>query len=414
MTGAWVDEHNADLYDKRMKSSITVAGASVIASLIVLTLAATAVILYVNLRSDEVTTRVEQRDEIRILITVDDGDELELAHVLFIATTTDQVALFDIPGNMGLIIDSLNRIDRIDTVYRADDISEYRVLVQNVLGVEIPYFISISRSGVANITDLIEGVELHIAEIFEQAGGAPTILLPAGNVVLDGPKFKLYLEYEDPNERDADRIARRQRIMQGFIAKIGARAAYLSRPEVKGYFTRHVRSNLDERSLLSLVNLFSRLDTSRMVNRRVQGATRVLESAGVEKELLFPHFEGQWLKETVRQVQETLAHSDLAGVGGQPIRIEILNGTTTVGLARRTEALFEERGFDVVNIGNASTNSVERTVVVDRRGNGALAERAAGVIRASRIEFDPADPDDLVVDVRIILGQDFDGTFVRP
>ncbi len=409
----WVDESTTDLYDTTMKSSMTVAGASVIAALIVVTLGVTAGVLYMNLRSDEITARVELRDEIRILIAVDDGDELELAHVLFIATATDQVALFDIPGNMGLIIESLNRIDRIDTVYRADDITEYRQLVQNVLGVEIPYYLALSREDVANLADLIEGVELHVAEIFEQAGGSPAILLPAGNVVLDGPKLKLYLAYEEPNERDVDRIVRRQRIMQGIIARVGERAEYVSRPEVKGYFTRYVRSNLDEPSLLALVNLFSRLDTSRMVNRRVQGATRVLESAGVEKELLFPHFEGQWLRETVRQVQETLAHSDLAGVGGQPIRVEILNGTTTVGLARRTEALFEERGFDVVNIGNAPSNSVEQTVVVDRRGNGALAERAAGVIRASRIEFDPADPDDIVVDVRIILGKDFDGTFVR-
>ena len=93
------------------------------------------------------------------------------------------------------------------------------------------------------------------------------------------------------------------------------------------------------------------------------------------------------------------------------VSMEVLNGTTSAGLARRTSQLYEDFGFDVRRFGNADSNQIDHTLVIDRRGTGELAERVAQVIEAERVITEVAPDSD--VDVTLILGRDFDGTVVR-
>jgi hypothetical protein len=93
------------------------------------------------------------------------------------------------------------------------------------------------------------------------------------------------------------------------------------------------------------------------------------------------------------------------------IRLEILNGTDVSGLATRTAELYRSYGFDVVAVGNAQSNEVEQTLVVDRVGSEVFARRTADIVRAPTVESEP-DPQ-AAVDVTVILGKDFDGRYVR-
>ncbi|MFW6339163.1 MAG: LytR C-terminal domain-containing protein, partial [Alkalispirochaetaceae bacterium] len=92
--------------------------------------------------------------------------------------------------------------------------------------------------------------------------------------------------------------------------------------------------------------------------------------------------------------------------------LEILNGTTTSGLARRTKQLFEGYGYDVVSFANAESDQIRNTVIIDRRGRPERSKRVADIIRAERIVTDVASAES-EADVTIVLGRDFDGTFVR-
>jgi len=96
------------------------------------------------------------------------------------------------------------------------------------------------------------------------------------------------------------------------------------------------------------------------------------------------------------------------------VSLEILNGTKTTGLARRTREIFQSFGFDVVSFSNAEDQDLEKTVVLDRRGNPENAGKVAQVIRCNRVLTEiPENAAQVPVDVTVILGKDFDGRYCK-
>ncbi|MEO8910884.1 MAG: LytR C-terminal domain-containing protein [Gemmatimonadaceae bacterium] len=88
---------------------------------------------------------------------------------------------------------------------------------------------------------------------------------------------------------------------------------------------------------------------------------------------------------------------------GVRIKVEVLNGTRTKGLARRATLFLRDLGFDVVGSG---TNAAQRTqtVVYDRSGHPDWAARVGRAMGSPVIE----QPDSSrYLDVTVILGVDW-------
>ena len=86
---------------------------------------------------------------------------------------------------------------------------------------------------------------------------------------------------------------------------------------------------------------------------------------------------------------------------GVRIRVEVLNATTTRGLARRGTFYLRDLGFDVVSSGN-SAERLDSTVVIVRNGRMDWGELAAKGLGGARVE---ARPDtSRYLDLTILLG----------
>ena len=87
---------------------------------------------------------------------------------------------------------------------------------------------------------------------------------------------------------------------------------------------------------------------------------------------------------------------------GVRIRVQVLNTTGVHGLARRATRLLRDRGFDVVEMGNA-TPALDTTVVLDRSGHLSWAASAAKVLypATARTERDSS----RYLDVTVLLGR---------
>jgi hypothetical protein len=68
---------------------------------------------------------------------------------------------------------------------------------------------------------------------------------------------------------------------------------------------------------------------------------------------------------------------------GVRVRVQVLNTTTTRGLARRATQLLRDRGFDVVEVGTTSP-TIDTTIVLDLSGHPAWADAAAKVMAPAR------------------------------
>ena len=137
------------------------------------------------------------------------------------------------------------------------------------------------------------------------------------------------------------------------------------------------------------------------------------------KELLFPFYDGQLIKDVVLQTVNALV-SENGALSNRVYVLEIKNGTTTQGLAHNTSALLRSAGYDVLRTMNADSNTVEKTEIISHIGNVEAATSLGNFIRCKNITVEELRTDDDIigngmdnVDFTIILGSDFDGRYVH-
>lgn len=90
---------------------------------------------------------------------------------------------------------------------------------------------------------------------------------------------------------------------------------------------------------------------------------------------------------------------------GERIRVEVLNATTTRGLARRATFALRDAGFDVVRFGTDDGGPRDSTLVLDRSGRREWAERVARALGGARVEARP--DSSRYLDVTVLLGADW-------
>jgi len=97
----------------------------------------------------------------------------------------------------------------------------------------------------------------------------------------------------------------------------------------------------------------------------------------------------------------TDAPSPLRVADSLRIRVQVLNGTKTHGLARRATMLLRDRGLDVVEIGTIGETR-DTTLVLDLSGHPEWAKRVAQIMGVTRIET--RTDSSRYLDIAVILG----------
>lgn len=92
----------------------------------------------------------------------------------------------------------------------------------------------------------------------------------------------------------------------------------------------------------------------------------------------------------------------------RPVRIQLLNGTTEKGLARRVSPRLRAMGFDIREVGNSGQRDTRECELIDRSGADSLGLILADSVRLPRSlvkhELNSAMVD---IDVTLILGRDY-------
>lgn len=93
-------------------------------------------------------------------------------------------------------------------------------------------------------------------------------------------------------------------------------------------------------------------------------------------------------------------HSDV-------IRVQILNGTNTQGLAKKVRIWMERNGYDVRDVGNADNNKYSTSQILVRTGNNTAANLLASKLglNSGNIKNKPGNVD-VEVDLTFIIGAD--------
>lgn len=93
----------------------------------------------------------------------------------------------------------------------------------------------------------------------------------------------------------------------------------------------------------------------------------------------------------------------------QNIRVEILNGCGTGGIATEVGQKLRDFGIDVMTLGNAENFNFPETIVIDRLGKIEYARQVAEVLGTPNV-IQQKTPDPFrIEEVTVIIGRDYRG-----
>jgi len=370
------------------------------------------------MRSNPVDDVLAVNRVINVLFIIEDEGKPLSTYVLMYYPGTRRAAIFDIPGELGLLITRINRVDRIDRVYEPARIGSYQDEVENLLGIEVNFSLIITKENLVSMVDLLEGVEIFIPSPVFRREGDMLIMFPSGRTVLDGDKAVIYASYSMDDEDREMEVFRRQRFFIGILDRWIRMNERLKNPQVAKLFHSFFRTAMNQRTLTRLFDEFVYIDPDRTNIQSVSGNLR--EVSG--QMLVIPHWDGNLVKEVVRQTLGTLTRQIDDPYNERSPTVEVLNGTGINGLAARTAEMLGSFGYDIISIATADRSNYENTVIIHRSGDEGMVRAFADVIRCNNIrrEFDTSDDEDefniqnfeYKADLTLILGRDFNGRYV--
>ena len=342
------------------------------------------------------------------------------AYLLLYNQVTKNAAGFEVPGDMGLILHQINRVDRIDTVYQSGRISPYISEVEKLFDIKVNYNFVFNMYNLSRTVDLLEGVTVFIPGDIKLSDNE-AVLFSSGFTKLDGDKAVEYLCYQASDYDIETEQQRSQRFFIALLKRFGEKKDYLSGSDVSRLFQRFIETNMGRRILAQFFDELSYINIDRFTVASVGGNMR--EVSG--KKLLFPYYDGSLIKEIVRQTLSDLAQRNGSTGGNRVFTVEVLKGTGVAGLAGRTAELIRGFGYDVINVGNADSADYEFTEIIDRSNFSGEAEKFAGIINCKRViavdeekPFEegmvmPLEDYDYKADFTLILGRDFNGRYTQ-
>lgn len=382
-----------------------------------LILVGVAIWLMLSLRTDPISENLKNDRVVKTLFVMEDKGEVLFTDVFIYYPVTKRGALINILGNTGSIYRSLNRVDRIDAIYSEKGIEVYKSEIENLIGQTIPFYVVFKLEKFGELTDLLGGMKVFIPspidakeEQKENSENEPKRwLLPSGVVNLDGDKINSYLTYSKTEDSEDDLIDRRQNVIVAFFSALGRNQRILKDKKTFETVVSRFDANLEIDSLYRLFSEIAQVDSERLIPQPITGTKRVVDG----KVLLFPFYDGDLIKDVVKQASNALVSNDGADVNRVYV-LEIKNGTAIQGLARNTSVLLQSAGYDVLSTTNAEQQDIEKTIIIDHIGNNEVAKNLGDFIHCQNIETEDINVEsEANVDFTIILGSDFDGRYVK-
>lgn len=366
----------------------------------------TGIKLVMLLKVDDVTKRVNAEEEIVCLINLTHDKELLFSDLFIFNPKTGKSAVLDIPVNYGSIIDSINRMDRIDVLYRKDRPEQFIRKIEVETNLDIPFYFDFDMRELAACADLMGGLEMTLEK-------SDYPYLPEGRAVLDGDKVIEYMEQSLRNTSSEEMAEAGYKLIRSFIQGLGHNEAYLCSKTVLPVLRENMDTNMNSGSLASFIFEMGKADNDRMIFHHVRGDRKIIEG----KVILFPYYNGNIMRQWLGQTRKSLADIGIFDEADASDSLEILNGTTVGGLAARTSATYRNLGYNVKSVKNAMKNDYGRTCIIGHRNNLASVQKVASIIQCRNIVYVEDNPREIAAeelilkekDIILILGKDFNG-----
>jgi LCP family protein required for cell wall assembly len=347
--------------------------------------------------------------------------------VLTFDPESNTAGILSIPRDLWVSIPGYEE-DRINTAHRTGDLEEYPgggpalaiKTVQTNLGIRIDYYVRINFNGFVEAIDTIGGIDIYVEEEIydpeypDEAYGFDPLYIPAGLQHMDG---ELALKYARTRHSgsDFDRLRRQQQVIMTVRDKV-LRFDLLPEllpklPELLKTVGDAVQTDLQLDEIRNLVQLVSQIDDKHIKTAVIDSSMTIPTTTHNGAQVLIP------IRDEIRAVVDEIfttpaaqAEEDIEDkdkLAAEGARIIVHNGSTVGSLAAQTSAFLQEKGFQVVEFGNAERFDYPTTMIVDFTGKEYTIQSLVRLLNISENNIQKYTGLHSDVDIRLIIGADF-------
>jgi hypothetical protein len=168
-------------------------------------------------------------------------------------------------------------------------------------------------------------------------------------------------------------------------------------PQMLGILYSAVTTDIPVRDVPALANLGRQIQGGRIVSRQIDDT--MINDVNRDGTVLVPE------RERVRVVVQELFYNPAQRV--DMARIEVLNGTTTEGIASNARTSLLAAGWNPTRVDTADRSNYARSVIIDRTGRAGVAARLAQALRLPATAITTGDSRPSDAEITVILGADF-------
>ncbi|WNY69884.1 LCP family protein [Borreliella andersonii] len=383
--------------------------------LIVLIIAGVVIFFIRSSRKELVYFELNTKSNISFLFIIEDLNEnLVSMQEIFINMKTGNIGFLDIPIHTGYE-DLKGNISWFKDLYKKNSFNKFLSKIYTQLSHESDYYIRFQKENFVKFIDYLGGVRLLVKNPVKIYNFEDSILIPSGTSNFDGDKAYDYLRYFNDVNQFEERVEFFKEFFKKFLFQISDFGI-----ENDNFFRIYsmLDTNLSEVVFKYIVKNY-KINNDKIISINIKGQEEIFKDNDNNLiKVVFPYYGGAILKESVEKLNKELVNEGAEEI----VKIIVLNGTKVVGLAKKTANIFNSLKFKVLKFGNADKNSYENTLIINNSDNLEMAVRVGEAIKASNIKpisevqtkrLLELDDLDINPDVIVILGDDFDGRYVK-
>lgn len=267
-----------------------------------------------------------------------------------------------------------------------------------LLGVRIQRYAAIDTHALEALVDALGGVKVYVERdmYYVDETAHLGINIHKGWHLMNGKQAHQYVRFRHDELGDIGRVQRQQRFLRALAAQALSPATLLRAPALAEVVRRHVRTNVPAEELLRLAFFGARLGSGDLKQVMLPGAFGQASS-------------GFWEVDYPRA--EALGQRLLAGKGAsdgskESVKLTVLNGTQTPGLAMAMANRLREAGWNVQAVGEAKDREVRHSRVISQTGHANLMAPLKADMQTGAEEVE-ASEGDLLTDFTVVVGSDF-------
>jgi len=328
-----------------------------------------------------------------------DGSRSDTIMVVSIDPPSKSVVMMSFPRDLWVNIPG-NYNQRINVAHAVGGPALVARTIEANFGLKIDNYARVDFSGFEQVVDAVGGVIVDVErpikddEYPTEDYGTIRVYIPPGPILLDGKTALMYARSRH-SEDDFGRARRQQRVLLALRDR-GLQLDILPKvPELVGIAQKAVATDLGPLEMLSLAKLGSEIDRDRI-------KTLVLDATYADP-FLGPNGENLLMPRRADIQRAVLkAFNDAAG---QTARVEVLNGTNKVGVARQLADQLAKAGYEVTRVDDADRTDYADTTIEVLGGSQAAASNLAARLKLPASAIKSAPMANATADLRIIVGR---------